>query len=206
MFPFGHHPEPYPEFNHDVLAGTSEMLESFDDNSVVPDSSSASSAVADSSVASPAIPDSSMASSAIPDSTVASSAIPDSSVASSAIQDSSVASSAVPDSSVASSVVTESHRPSSVAHSHDDSQPRGKKTHSDSYSLNDIQLRYPQWQTILVRMRMLIRVAISTGDRGNPFLLTQGSSSDTKARFINDLFNQTLAELRISRKDLCIGQ
>lgn len=194
IFPFGHHPEPYPEFNLDVPADTSEMLDLFDENPVVPDSS-ASSAVTDSSVASPAIPDS----------TVASSAIPDSSVASSAIPDSSVASSAIPESSVASSVVTDSHKPSSVAHSHDDSQSRGKN-HSDSYSLNEIQLRYPQWQTILVRMRMLMRVAISAGECGNPFLLTQATSSDIKARFVNDLFNQTLAQLGISRKDLCRGQ
>ena len=156
ILPFGHHPEAYPEFDRDVLAEMAELLESYHEDSVVPDSS--------------------------------------------------VASSAMPDSSVASSVVTDSHRLSSITHSHDDNQPDGTNTHGDSNSLHHIQLRYPQWQIVLVRMRILMRIAVCRGECGNPFLLTQTTSSDTRARFIANLFKQSLTEVGIPRVELCCGQ
>ncbi|KAG1793344.1 uncharacterized protein HD556DRAFT_1443778 [Suillus plorans] len=121
--------------------------------------------------------------------------------AGSVVPDSSGASSIVPDSSVASSVVPESSRLSLITCSRDDTQPEDTQTHPDTNSLQDIQLRYPQWKTVLVRVQILIRVAISCGEYRNPFLLTQTASE--KVIFIADLFNQSLAEVGETRTTLC---
>jgi hypothetical protein len=156
LFPFGHHPEAYLEFDRDALTEMSELPDPYHEGSVVPDSSRA-----------PSI---------------------------------------VPDSSVVSSVVPDSARPSSVTCSRDDNQPNDPNTLSDSNSLHNIQLRYPQWQTVLVRLRILMRVALSCGEYGNPFLLTQTVGGDHKVRFIADLFDRSLVEVGIIRANLCSGQ
>ncbi|KAG2139299.1 hypothetical protein DEU56DRAFT_755604 [Suillus clintonianus] len=121
----------------------------------------------------------------------------------SVVPDTSLASSAMPDSSLASSVVPDSRGLSSIAHSHNDDQPNNTPTRSDSESLNDIQLKYPQWQTVLVRLRILMRLDICCGACGNPFLLTHISGAEHKARFVANLFERSLAELRLTRAELC---
>ncbi|KAG2091347.1 uncharacterized protein F5147DRAFT_780031 [Suillus discolor] len=82
----------------------------------------------------------------------------------SVVPDSSRASSIVPDSSVASSVVPKSSMLSPITCSHDDTQPEDTHTHADTNSLRDIQLRYPQWKTVLVHVWILMRVTLSCRD------------------------------------------
>ncbi|KAG1896775.1 uncharacterized protein F5891DRAFT_983197 [Suillus fuscotomentosus] len=169
LFPFGHHPEVYPEFDHNTLAKMSELLDSFDQGSVVPDSSVASADFSNSSVASADFPNSSVASPLVPASSVASSVAP-------------------------------SYR-LSATRSHDGARKDGVNAQVDSNTLHHIQLRYPQWLTVLVHMRVLMRVAVCSGEYGNPFLLSQ--AADHKARFVADLFERSLAEVQLTRADLC---
>ncbi|KAG1891637.1 uncharacterized protein F5891DRAFT_1197617 [Suillus fuscotomentosus] len=121
----------------------------------------------------------------------------------SVVPDSSRGSSIVPDSSVASSVVPDSSRLSPITCSHDDTQPKDTNIQADTNSLGDIQRKYPQWKTVLVRLRILMRVAISCGEYGNPFLLAPTTGASQKALFIADLFNRSLAEVGETRTTMC---
>lgn len=144
---------------------------------------------------SPVAPASSRAPSVVPDSSIVSSVAPKSGKASSIAR--------------LSSVAPKSGKASSIASSRDDTQLNDQNDQSaqaDSNSLHNIQLRYPQWQTVLVRMCILMRVALSRGEYGNPFILTQASGADQKARFIANVFDQSLNELGLTRSKLTTGQ
>ncbi|KAG2032953.1 hypothetical protein BDR03DRAFT_1014806 [Suillus americanus] len=161
IFPFGHYPVAYSEFDHDTLAEMSELLESYHKGSVVPESYHEGSVIPESSVVSPAVPESSMTSSVVPGSSRL-----------------------------------------SILHSHDDTQPDGTNTQNESNSLHNIQQWHPHWKTVLVHMRNLMRVAICSGESGNPFLLAQTASAGQKVRFIAELFKRSLNEVGLTRIDL----
>jgi hypothetical protein len=176
LFPFGHHPEAYPVFNDDALTELSGLLESYH--------------------GSPVAPASSRAPSVVPDSSIVSSVAPKSGKASSIAR---------------LSVAPKSGKASSIASSRDGTQlndqndQNDQSAQADSNSLNNIQLRYPEWQNVLVRVRVLMRVALSRGEYGNPFIFTT-SGTDLKARFIANLFDQSLNELELTRSKLTTGQ
>jgi hypothetical protein len=176
LFPFGHHPEAYPVFNDDALTELSGLLVSYH--------------------GSPIAPASSRAPSVVPDSSIVSSVAPKSGKASSIAR---------------LSVAPKSGKASSIASSRDDTQlndqndQNDQSAQADSNSLNNIQLRYPEWQNVLVRVRVLMRVALSCGEYGNPFILTT-SGTDLKARFMANLFDQSLNELGLTRSNLTTGQ
>ncbi|KAG2342262.1 hypothetical protein BDR05DRAFT_948950 [Suillus weaverae] len=124
---------------------------------------------------------------------------------------SSRAPSVVPESSAVLSVAAESARPSSITCSHDDTplnnlnnlnDQNDLNAQADSNSLHNIQSRHLQWQTILVRVRILMRVALSRGEYSNPFVLTQAACADQKARFVADLFDRSLNKLGLTRSKL----
>jgi hypothetical protein len=123
----------------------------------------------------------------------------------SVIPDSSMVSSVVLDSSVTSSVVPDSSR-LSITHNHNDTQSDDANTHTKSNSLHNIQQWYPQWKTVLVHMQNTMRVAICSGEYGNPFSLMQTAGAGQKVCFIAELFEQSLNEVGLTRIDLGPGQ
>jgi hypothetical protein len=183
LFPFGHHPEAYPEFvGHDALADISTLLVPYDESSVVPDSSVGSSVVAESSSAVLAGPSTTLSVIAGPSTTLL----------------------VVSDTSVASLVVQSCRLPSATR-SRDDTQPDDTNSHSAD-SLHHIQLRYTKWQTALVHTRILMRITLCTGEYGNPFSLNHSTGDDLKSRFVAELFDQALQNVGLTREELGSGE
>ncbi|KAG2122955.1 hypothetical protein BD769DRAFT_1670305 [Suillus cothurnatus] len=87
------------------------------------------------------------------------------------------------------------HTPIAEAHVAEDNPPQPTRT------LLDIMTRYPKWRLVLAYLRLLLRVAICTGNSENPHEITT-SNADVKAAFIAGIFAQSLQCSNTIEEDL----
>jgi hypothetical protein len=91
------------------------------------------------------------------------------------------------------------HTPIAEAHVAEDNPPQPTRT------LLDIMTRYPKWRLVLAYLRLLLRVAICTGNSENPHEITT-SNADVKAAFIAGIFAQSLQRSNTIEEDLETGE
>ncbi|KAG1764969.1 hypothetical protein EV702DRAFT_1204781 [Suillus placidus] len=68
-------------------------------------------------------------------------------------------------------------------------------------TLKGIMTEYPKWRLVLAYMRLLIRVAICTGNSGNPHEITT-NNADVRAVFMADIFAQSLQGANTAEEQL----
>lgn len=73
-------------------------------------------------------------------------------------------------------------------------------------TLTVIQVQYPKWKRVLVRLRVEMRSDVARGLPINPFLLTQVNYAEEKGDFVRDLFQRSLVAVGISQTSLDRGQ
>jgi hypothetical protein len=73
-------------------------------------------------------------------------------------------------------------------------------------TLHTILVGLPRWRSTLVCLRLKMKVAVCCGNAQNPFLLTQPGYTEQKTQFIDELFDQSLTAVNMTRDDLEKGQ
>jgi len=91
------------------------------------------------------------------------------------------------------------HTPITEAHVAKDNPPQ------PTHTLLDIMTWYPKWRLVLAHLRLLLRVAICTGNSENPHEIT-ASNADVKAAFITGIFAQSLQCSNTIEEDLETGE
>ncbi|KAG2739086.1 hypothetical protein P692DRAFT_20823135 [Suillus brevipes Sb2] len=69
-------------------------------------------------------------------------------------------------------------------------------------TLHTILVGLPRWRSTLVCLRLKMKVAVCCGNAQNPFLLTQPGYTEQKTQFIDELFDQSLTAVNMTRDDL----
>lgn len=73
-------------------------------------------------------------------------------------------------------------------------------------TLHTILVGFPRWRSTLVCLRLKMKVAVCCGNAQNPFLLTQPGYTEQKTQFVDELFEQSLVTVHMTRDDLEKGQ
>jgi hypothetical protein len=103
----------------------------------------------------------------------------------------------LPDTAAQSSI--DAPLPHTVAQGSVGAPPRRNDT------LKGIMTEYPKWRVVLAYMRLFIRVAICTGNSGNPHEITT-NNADMRAVFIADMFAQSLQGANTVEEQLETGE
>ncbi|KIK31895.1 hypothetical protein CY34DRAFT_111193, partial [Suillus luteus UH-Slu-Lm8-n1] len=69
-------------------------------------------------------------------------------------------------------------------------------------TLHTILVGFPRWRSTLVCLRLKMKVAVCCGNAQNPFLLTQPGYTEQKMQFVDELFEQSLVTVHMTRDDL----
>ncbi|KAG2063717.1 hypothetical protein BDR04DRAFT_1163366 [Suillus decipiens] len=69
-------------------------------------------------------------------------------------------------------------------------------------TLHMILMGLPQWRSTLVCLWLKMKVVVCCGNAQNPFLLTQPGYTEQKTQFVDELFEQSLVTVNMTRDDL----